>query len=333
MKEATHLDDSIIPLTLVPSLSKAERIADYLGVDRALIEFNELDKNSALLYGKFDPINADDLGSYLQLIRRGDERFATSKFQRNSNAVLRCNNAERLIRILSRCTLSFRSKRGANRIFFYLINMRLSELGIAPYWRGMTSPRAYPKGADWLEADALYARDLQVFDMEWRHRHYPSQRVSSGYSGMYSKLMKGEFFDYEHAHIVAAAKFGAEQKAKSLMLTDDMQAEMMVLKSKKIAGQMRKLEGTIEKVETDLNMAASRNRSRGKKLRAVIPIWLKIWKSAAMTPKASLTVMVEQYKKVTGIVINRTTFNSKLKSINKALAEVGSKHVLDLVKI
>jgi len=310
-------------------LTKDRRIADYLNVHDAFID-EQLTKNAALLYGKFDPHNADELGDELLSYINDDEQFKSVMIQKYHMAIRKQNKPDKLIRALTKWKTSFGEKYSVYRIFFYLINMRLSELGIAPRWRGMNSPQAYPKGAVWSEEDALYARDLQVFDMEWRHRHYPLQRVSKSYGGMYTKLMEGDDFNYAHSHIVAAANFEAGDKAKSLMLTHDMQGEMMVLKSKKISKQRRKLDDAIDEVETDLELAASRNRSRGNKLRAVIPMWLQVWASAAMIPNVSLPTMLDNYERMTGLRLNRTTFAGKLKNINTTLAEVGSDHVLEL---
>jgi len=307
---------------------KSNRIADYLNVSRDLIKASPLKQNSYLLYGKFDPDNSDDLGPLLQSIKRGEKYFIAPKVQSCHHAVTLSHDYERLCGFLSRMRPSFRFRNAIKRVFFYLVNIRLSELGIAPRWRGMKSPQAYPKGIDWPEGDALYARDLQVFDMEWRHRQYSSQRVSKGYGGMYTKLMEGESFDYAHAHIVASASIRAGEKSKALMLTDDMQSEMMVLKSVKINRQWRKLNDAVVEVEIDLNTAASRNRSRGDKLRTVIPNWLKIWKSAMMTPNASLSTMIDNYQKLTGERFHRSTFSSKIKALNKALTEVDSNHVI-----
>lgn len=305
---------------------KKERIAKLLGIsdDELAVHEADLHRNHKLLYGKFDPINYDEFGNHLsEKMLRGDN-FKSERI----NVLLqkiRSAKPEVLVRNLSNIKPNFEDQESDWRYSFYFSNIRLSEMGIAPRWRGMQRP-LFKKKSEWTEGDIRYARDMQVFDMQCLYSEYPNHRVVSSYKGLVKKLMDTKPFDFAHAFMLSAAEVTSTEKSRMFKLTRDMQAEMSMLRFKDIDKEQKRLLQKLDEVETDLNLAANRNPRRGKKLIDVIPDRLNLWLAVMITKSSSEKVMIENYRKITGRVIKRSTFRSNLKSLNAALQEVGSKY-------
>ena len=299
---------------------KAERIAEYFKIPIGDATYCATKDNELICFGKFDPINIDDLGNKLTDVKLGEKRFKNKTLNKAVDG-FSSYSSKRL-----RSLLSGIDPGNSPRKLFYLANMRLSELGIAPRWRNMSRVRARPARATWTDSEVQYMRDMQVFDLEWLYRTYPKHRVSTFYEHSLQKLMKQDAFDYGLAHMVSAAEITAAKKAAALKLTPDMQAEMSVLRAKAVERNHQALLKKVNEVEQDLYTAANRNRSRGQKLINAIPDRLKLWQAAMMTIGSSESLMLENYTKLTGDSINRSTFRSRFKSMNAALIEVNSKH-------
>lgn len=303
---------------------KQERVAEYLGCSNSEFPGLDLDANHFCLYGKFDPIHLDDFGD--RLVKRIESGAILSSYRTHKyyTKIQSCSE-QQLKTLLGRFPPSFNKRISSHRFVFYCINLRLSELGIAPRWRGMTRP-TLKNNTDWTEGELRYMRDMQVFDMEWIHRYYPKHNATRSYKGIIKKFMKQKPFNYADACMMAASNFKASSKAKLFRLTKDMQAEMNVFRDKSIDKKHRTLIRALDEVETDLVLAANRNRRRGSKLLSAIAEKSNLWLSVMMTECNSETVMIENYAKLTGVTLNRSTFRSKLKSLNSALKEVGSRH-------
>jgi hypothetical protein len=285
---------------------------------------SETGSSPSHLYGKFDEEQKDNFGDRIAAYFKGD---VIPRSERTTDAIERISKIQtpRLKEFLSQIEPSFGDKKKGRRILFYLINLELSKRGVAPRWRGMIKPVPDRKG-DWDEDKSRYLRDMQVMDMQWLHSHYPGHRVVSSYDGIFKKLQASSDFDYSQAHMIAAAEFTSSKKAEIFKLTKDMQAEMSVLKDRKIENRQIRVLKRSEEVETDLVLAANRNPRRGKKLLKVIQDKKALWLSAMMTDSNSESVMIDNYKKLTGMSINRSTFRTKFNSLNDALKEVGSKY-------
>ena len=301
-----------------------ERIGEFLGVNDFAHLPIDLDNNHHILYGKFDPINLDDFGNTFIAVLQGKKQYNNKKIQSAIDVLSRATAKALLNRVHPYETTAYGAK-SSHRIAFYAINLRLSELGIPPRWRKLKKP-LFKKDGKWSDEESRYMRDLQVFDMEWLYRQYPKHRVMSGYGELIKKLKDGDSFDFALAHMIAAADFTATTKAKMFKLTEDMQAEMCVLRDKRLDREYNTLMRQLDEVESDLVLAASRNPRRGKKLLDVLDDRLCLWLSVMMTKGNSETKMIENYCKLTGDQINRSTYKSRIKSLNSALMEVGSKY-------
>lgn len=305
---------------------KPERIAKLLGLSdyEPALDEADLDRNHKLLYGKFDPINYDEFGNHLSEKMLTGDNFASERI----NVLLqkiRSLKTESLVSALSKIRPNFADQESEWRYAFYFLNIRLSEIGIAPRWRGMQRP-LFKKKSEWTEGDIRYARDMQVFDMQWLYSEYPNHRVVSSYNGLVKKLMDTKPFDFAHAFMLSAAEVTSAKKSRMFKLTRDMQAEMSMLRFKDIDKEHKRLLQRLEEVESDLVLAANRNPRRGKKLIDVISDRLNLWLAVMITKGSSEKVMIENYRKITGRVIKRSTFRSNLKSLNAALQEVDSKY-------
>jgi len=309
---------------------KISRIAEYLDTPYGVEDIGELEKNPFLLYGKFDPINSDNFGL---LCLKG---LSGEKLKFHDKAIRCFERAktfdENKLKITIGKIKPAYSKNSIERLYFYTLNIKLSELGIAPRWRMINKPHQRPKNSPWTVEEIQYNRDMQVFDMEWIHRQYKNHKAVTRFEGLFEKLLTDDQFDYGLAHIIAAAELTASEKAKLFRLRDHMKAEMMVFRDKSIERKHQKLMDNLDEVESDLRSAAHHNRRRGDKLLSNLSDWLNVWLSAAMTIGKSESLRIENYKRVTGNDINRSTFRSKLKAINEALREVGSRHVLSDAK-
>lgn len=303
---------------------KIERIGKFLDEEHGASIPVALKKNSYLLYGMFDPINRDQFGNKIVARMKSGKGFPF-KYPKMLFKRINAATTDELLILLHMIKPSFLRQVSIRRLAFYLVNIKLSELGIAPRWRGMNT-LPFIAGRVWEVGELRYMRDMQVFDMEWVYRKYPKHRVVGGYNGIITKLMKCEQFDFADAHMIAAAHMKSEKKAKLFKLTKDMMNEMAVLRDKRADRKNHNLMKKLEEVEADIVLAAHRNPCRGKKLLRVLDERLKLWQSEDMTDSSSPSVMIENYQKMTGQILNRSSFKSKLESLNDALHEVGSKH-------
>lgn len=303
---------------------KEDRIGKFLGDMEATFISLELKKNHRLLYGLFDPINRDQFGNKLVA------RIQSGKclpFKNPKRLLKRINKSStnELLGMLKKIRPTFTRQVSMRRLAFYLINLRLSEIGIAPRWREMNT-LPFIAGRVWSLDELRYMRDMQAFDMEWIYSKYPKHRVSNRYLGIFEKLKLGDQFDFADAHMIAAADMKAVNKAKMFKLTKDMMSEMSVMRDKRLDRKHRGLMKKLDEVEADIVLAAHRNPCRGNKLLKFLDEKLKLWLCVEITESVSPSVMIENYKKLTGQKVNRSTFKSKLTSLNEVLLEVGSVH-------
>lgn len=215
------------------------------------------------------------------------------------------------------------------RLHFYICNILLSKMGVAPRWRSMQRT-ASNYGEEWIDEVTNFNRDVQVFDLEWIRRQYPEHKVRSNFEGLFKHVMKSPVFDFSHAYCVASSTLTAQKKSLYLNLTDDMQTETVVIKMKNIKRRLSRLDNNLLDVRNDLIRAARKNRHRGKKLIDVIDDRLSIWLSAIVTEGISPTAMAETYMKMTGNKIDAARYMKRLLSTNDALREVASKFVVPL---
>lgn len=303
---------------------KRERIGLFLDESISASIPCPLKKNSYLLYGKFDPINRDEFGNKIFERLNNGKRLPFKNPPRLLKTIEEAST-DKLLNSLSKIKPCFHKQVSIQRLAFYLINSRLTQLGVAPRWRKMGTPAYRPHG-NWSDGELRYLRDMQVFDMEWLYQKYPKHRVKTRFGGVFNKLHTGESFDFGLASVIAAADLKSETKAKYFNLNQDMMAEMSIIRNRSIEKQHKILLSKLEEVESDLIMAASRNPRRGNKLLDVLDNWLKIFQSVMMTEGLSEKRMIDNYEKLSGKKINRSTFRAKLTSINDALKEVDSKH-------
>ena len=152
------------------------------------------------------------------------------------------------------------------------------------------------------------------------------------FSDVMVNIFNGESFDYSLAQVIATADIKIHNKIRYLKLNEDIQSELVMLRSRSIDADMRKLERNAEQVEMDLQHAANRNRNRGEKLRKVIPDWVMLWKSTRVVESSSISLMHENYQKLSGKKISRRTYTDKLKRLDRALREVDSYYTLDFLE-
>ncbi len=215
-----------------------------------------------------------------------------------------------------------------HRTLFFLLNLRLSELGLAPNWRQIQRIPGVKarKCRELSNVEIRFSQDCQMIDMEWVHCNYRGHRTDGQWQGLYKELFQSDTFNFVQANIIACTEFTRNEKVKGLKLITDMQRELFVLRADKVRKAMVKLNDKSDEVEGDLIAASYRNRRRGKKLRANIDSRVSVWASAEIVDNASLTTMCEMYNKMTGDAIRPSTFRNKLDSTNQALKEVNSKY-------
>lgn len=209
----------------------------------------------------------------------------------------------------------------------YMVSLVLSYRGVAPRWREYK--RVFVEGFENEDLPQLvYSRDIQLFDLEWLRRTYPSHKPSKQMNGLYLALTDSEEFDFRHAFLIASSKFTAAEKSKRLRLSEAMQMDNFVIRSGAVDRRVKSLEKALDDVYADLLQASHKNRRRGIKLERVIPDRLNVWLSAELTYGNSVSVMAEQYQKITGKKISPSSFRKRLKATNKALLEVGSRQFI-----
>lgn len=298
----------------------SQRIGEFFGIPKDEAHCKPPEENEHIMFGLIDPVNIDNLGNETRdAVSAGS--LSTNKRIAKANHEINRMSIDRLRKLVHRFPMDEKF-----RFVFYLANMRLSELGVAPRFRHIRRLSAKPSSSERGMQEVQHLRDVQVFDLEWLHRQHPGHRIRNLYLGVFQKLLKEELFDYGVAHMIASAGIKTEKKVAALRLTEDMQAGMCILRSKSLDRKQRALEAKLEEVEFDLITAAHRNPRRGAKLLNVIPDRLNVWRAIAMTSGKSESLMLENYTKLSGKQINRSTFKSKMNSLNKALNEVKSKH-------
>jgi len=215
-----------------------------------------------------------------------------------------------------------------HRILFFLLQQRLSEKGVAPYWRGMVRTRGtHKKGSKPLsEMEQRYANDCQMVDMEWGHRQYRGHRVNGRWMQLYKGITTGDSFNYQQSNIIACSKFTKAEKIKNMRLNDVMQSELFMLTTDSVRKKQVTIEKQLEEVENDLIQAAHANPRRGQKLLDNIESRLIIWQCIKLSKSNSPSLRCALYKKITGEPMTLSTFNGKMKSLNAALIEIGSQH-------
>ncbi|GLQ00104.1 hypothetical protein GCM10007891_19570 [Methylophaga thalassica] len=211
---------------------------------------------------------------------------------------------------------------------FFMINYRLSCLGVAPRWRGMIRDSHYWRNKKTVTpAQTSYLQDTQIFDLEWLHRRYREHRVDTSWNGVFEGIFSTEKFDTKKATLIAGMSMTPEKKVRYLMLTPDMQKELFMLRTKKTEAFIK---GLIEKslqVRLDLLTAARRNRRRGKRMTDNLQRREDLWIASNLIPGSSLNMIIDNYEMMTGERLKPSNCQRIQKSINAALSEVGSKYV------
>lgn len=216
------------------------------------------------------------------------------------------------------------------RSLFFRMNYRLSYLGVAPRWRGIVRDRHFKFSKnERTEGQGLYLKDIQVFDLEWIHKHNKGYVVDTSWDNVFSELFESDEFNSQQASIIAALEMKPATKAKFLKLTRDMEKELFMLRTTETDKFINKLIEKSHIVRIDLLTACSRNRRRGTKLKENITIRVDLWLAANIIPGASITTIIENYMMITGETLKRSNCKRILDSMNSALREVESMYLLD----
>lgn len=214
---------------------------------------------------------------------------------------------------------------------FVIFNYRLSCLGVAPRWRGIQRDSFFKVGGHEITPQQkAFMRDVQVFDMEWIHRRYRGHQVNTTWDGVMEGIFTSDQFDTKKAAIIAEMEIKPSKKCDYLMLNAHMQRELHMLRTKETDTFMASLMEKSLSVENDLRYCAQRNRYRGKKLLQNLEVRVNLWIATTLSESGPLSVIMDNYKIMTGRCLTKANCQRILNTLNDALAEVGSKHVLNL---
>lgn len=208
-----------------------------------------------------------------------------------------------------------------------LVDQKLTELGVAPSCRN--AQISVDKCSKNETEEFLRKFHLCMSDLFWLHSYYRESAYIQ-LEGRYKLLMsQSQFDDCLARDLVERGRREIEDPSK-LLIHEDIQWELSVYRGENTEKTAIKLIHDTHLVEQDLRLAAIRNPRRGGKLLAYLPERIAIWQSTQLSSSKSTKINYQNYLKFNGSKISRSTYQSKLKSTNAALREVGSRYVFDL---
>ncbi|MEC9411354.1 MAG: hypothetical protein VX829_01605 [Pseudomonadota bacterium] len=244
------------------------------------------------------------------------------KFLSMADACQKPAPLQRVLMMLSELKESGRRKPITLRLAAIAINMKYTELGIAPAWRNNVTIQA-----DNIQSRLLDPLDLRVIDLEWLHSKRINEQYSLDTSPIYLELFNKDKFDFDLAYKLVKQETDTNTGLVALNLNEEIQKELISYKLPRLSEEFRRVVMLRSEVEKDLKLAASRNPRMGKKLLDVIPDRLDQWMSTQISRSDSKTVMYETYKKITGSSITASSYKAKLQALKNALRRANSQFV------
>tara|TARA_R110001599_G_scaffold169141_3_gene358995 strand:+ start:267 stop:1460 length:1194 start_codon:yes stop_codon:yes gene_type:complete len=310
-----------------PSLPEVKMIisenkSDMAGIEKEIISKHVVDDSYENFFGLINDDAEDFIGGLFRTRGLGKNTIASHIESEDRLTVSRCKELLSLIH-----PESYNDKQ---RKQFVGLNYRLSHLGVAPRWRGINRDGHYKfsKRERTPEQEA-FLRDVQVFDMEWIHKRYHGHLVDTSWNGTMEGIFTSENFDSKKSAIISEMAITPAKKADYLMLTSDMQKELMMLRTKKVDDLIRGLLDQSKRVHNDLMNCARRNKRKGKKLMENLPVRVDLWLASKLNPGGSMAMLIETYRLITGTQLTKSNCQRLLLSLNDSLNEVNSKYVLN----
>ena len=144
------------------------------------------------------------------------------------------------------------------RIEFCAIHYILNQRGlIAPIFRDL---RRVTKNQHLTNSEKLLSKDRMVVDSHYLNCNYKGKVIPK--RGEYKALLTDDKFDFSLAASFAVEKWGAVKKAEKLNVTENIQKELLVFRSKKITEELRRFPKHIDDFETHIKELASQPGSR-----------------------------------------------------------------------
>lgn len=273
----------------------------------------------------FGLINDDAEDSYSKLLRPYKAGKGTIADLIESNDKLTVEHCRELL-----STITSEAYITKHRAQFFRLNYRLSHLGVAPRWRGINRDKHYKgiKGKVEPTADQkAFLRDTQVFDLQWVFSRYHGHLVDTSWNGAIEGIFTSDTFDSKKAAIIAELAISPAKKADYLMLTSVMQKELFFLRNKATDDFINRLLNESMRMSNDLRNCGKRNKRRGLNLER-IKIRVDLWLASKLIPGSTNAMTRETYKLITGTELGKANCERIISSMNAALKEVNSKHVL-----
>ena len=124
--------------TFLEQYEASERLTEFFKPLLPL-EPRTIESNKEVCYGKLDPINIDQIPVLIRKIDSGD-RPSDKKKRAYLDDILTSVDAEHLKNLHRKIVPKAMQGRTSHRLLSYLINSRLTELGISPRWREIKKP-------------------------------------------------------------------------------------------------------------------------------------------------------------------------------------------------
>ena len=217
---------------------------------------------------------------------------------------------------LSRKIAIRKAESSGNRAHYYKIRESYCALHIHFNQQNLIAPAFRPlrkltKNTGLSNSEIALSRDRIVIDLHYLHTHY--RQVLVPQKSEFSHLLTSDTFDFQSASEFACKKWTSGSRVKILNITENIQKELLSLKSKKVKDELYKLDRTITTFDNQIRELASRPKSRLK--HDDIPLRISEFKYLKLA-NGSPSEAAKYLTKVTGVQLDCKQMTSMIKSLS-----------------